>query len=569
MGYHRRGVREMFKQVRDMEAQAIDSSFIPDAVAEADGGQPAALLLEDSNYHFLLFSLWMAFPGIAAQLAGFQGSGSLGKEILCLLLSAWGCVALGWLTLIWSGMGGARLLWCFNALLSLLMGVYLRLFPDVPSLWTLLKEKAETSALSHIWWELFPYKEFLLFFAIGFAGWQFIPRGLRSKGKRSVVVMMLLWTIAQIVITRTSIQMDGNFSSWHRRMHGFLWNTGRDLGYELLGHPRQSAATFVVQDRQRHIPIGLGHAAAWVPRVLVIQVESLDYNVVHYVSPEVGATAPFLSRLANEVGYSRLNPNHTGTSGSSGADFQFFTGLRPWTPFPAFSDPWFAWQQALPAQLLRRGISTQELHGNVKDFWQRGDAYRWMSVLQFTDSQALPAVPGSRWGIPDLELFQTALRILRGLPPETPHLLHIITLTSHTPFDLVPGMGSERDQLRGTERHHYFYDPDLLANRYLRSIHYTDGAIQTFIESIPQDQEWEVIIYGDHGSGVQGDGYDSYFSGHQESVPGFIFRVSQGRILPLQLDGFPESERTSNHLEIIALHDLVASQMLGEVRKKS
>ena len=78
-----------------------------------------------------------------------------------------------------------------------------------------------------------------------------------------------------------------------------------------------------------------------------------------------------------------------------------------------------------------------------------------------------------------------------------------------------------------------------------------------------------VIVYGDHGSGVKGDGYDSFFTGHQESVPGFVFRVSKGQVLPLPLAGFPEFERYSNRLEIIALHDLVTSHLLGQTRKSS
>jgi len=272
-----------------------------------------------------------------------------------------------------------------------------------------------------------------------------------------------------------------------------------------------------------------------VDRVVIVQIESLDRDAL---TPEV---APNLLRLWNGATHGLVNTMHSSVSGSSGADFQLLTGLRPLTRTPPYRLTWDEDGSGLPAYAASKGFAFHAYHGNNRHFWNRGPFFAALGV-DFHSGELLEQTEFSRWGKADGDLFRYAAASIR----EQRRAVHfLITLSSHAPYDLVDPAAHQQSA------------PVL--TRYLESISYVDAALGDFLQQLPSDGRSLVALYGDHTSGL-------FDAAADRPVPLILGMVAGDRSLAPLASGGSEVHELAGVLELAALNRYVKDSLDASAR---
>ncbi|MDG2222604.1 MAG: sulfatase-like hydrolase/transferase [Rubripirellula sp.] len=218
--------------------------------------------------------------------------------------------------------------------------------------------------------------------------------------------------------------------------------------------------------------------------IVVIQVESLDFDVVDAISGNE-QVMPFLHDLRQQSMYYMIEPFHD--TGSSDADFSLLTSSAPNGSVAPFQVHGFPYGQSLPWVLKDLGYSTVALHGNTGAFFHRRPSYEQMgfSELYFEKELSQQGVNGDL----DDEVFRFSANLINESTVPTFHF--IITLTSHGPFRQLP---PDAERLTESSR--------TLPERYINNMRYVDRCLQAYYEQLPSDTT--ILIYGDHHSAVNG-----------------------------------------------------------------
>ncbi len=276
-------------------------------------------------------------------------------------------------------------------------------------------------------------------------------------------------------------------------------------------------------DMATHPPVQLPLDPIPVERVVLVQIESLDRDAV------TAEGTPYLFGLGQTATVALLNTMRTSVSGSSSADFQLLTGLRPRAGVPAYRLQWDRDPSGLPAYAAARGFAFHAYHGNDRHFWNRGPFFAAAGV-RFHSAESIPETEFSRWGRADGDLFRYAATAIRT---EGRAVHFLITLSTHAPYDLVQAAGSAD-----------------VKTRYLRSMAYVDAALGTFLRQLPNGQTTLVGLYSDHTSGL-------FDSAEEVPVPLILGRLAaDGTLAPLARAERPVHE-IDGTFEIAALHRFV------------
>jgi len=227
--------------------------------------------------------------------------------------------------------------------------------------------------------------------------------------------------------------------------------------------------------------------------VIMIQVESLENAVIDQKYNEQEIT-PNLNKLAASGMYFSNYYSPVGPGTTADAEFMTLNSLFSLPNTVAFVQYAYDNYTALPALLKQNGYSTYSLHGDVPSFWNRANIYpqlgyeKWFSRADYT----IPRNIGV-YDLGDKDFFEQSLPKLAAMPK--PFMATLITLTSHTPFELPDDLNT-------------FAIPDNSTltwqqKGYLKTVHYTDQAIGDFIEQLKAAGLYDnsvIFIYGDHGS---------------------------------------------------------------------
>ena len=250
-------------------------------------------------------------------------------------------------------------------------------------------------------------------------------------------------------------------------------------------------------------------------KVAIIQVESLDYDVVGL---QVGGQVvmPFLRDLSNRSMRYRITAIHK--SGSCDSDFAMLMNLNPAGDVTPYVVPGFDWCPSLAALATQGGYRSVFLHGNDYNFFNRGQAVDQMGFSQVLFREELESqfqMRSKHWGVSDEGVFSVSITLLNEDADRALHF--IITLTSHGPYHFLDPEDCE-----------LFPDPSSARQHYLNSMRYVDTQLRTYIDSLPDDTL--VVLYGDHTSHVD-YGQEPVIKGG-ERVPFLIYRVGTGKADP-------------------------------------
>jgi len=227
--------------------------------------------------------------------------------------------------------------------------------------------------------------------------------------------------------------------------------------------------------------------------LIFLQVESLE-NAVIGKKIDGQEITPRLNQLAKEGLYFSNYYAPIGPGTTADVEFSTLNSLYPLPDTAAFIQYAFNQYAALPGLLKKNGYHTYSFHGDVASFWNRANIYpqlgyeRWFDRRDYTVPRAI-----GTYDLGDKDFLQQSIPKLQSMPQ--PFMATLITLTSHSPFELPPDLEtlaiSPASPLNRLQR------------QYLQSIHYTDEAIGTFISQLKSAGLYDnslIFIFGDHGS---------------------------------------------------------------------
>ena len=122
-------------------------------------------------------------------------------------------------------------------------------------------------------------------------------------------------------------------------------------------------------------------------RLIIIQAESLDFNVLGYKVNGQPVT-PFLNRLREQSLFYRIAAARY--IGSADADFVMLSGVMPSTRIITYNIPNYPYENTLPQFLSHYGYRTAAFHGNTGNFYNRRNAFKKMkfSEIHFREEMA-------------------------------------------------------------------------------------------------------------------------------------------------------------------------------------
>lgn len=229
--------------------------------------------------------------------------------------------------------------------------------------------------------------------------------------------------------------------------------------------------------------------------IIIIQIESLENAVINKKINGQEIT-PNLNRLAREGRYFNNYYSEVGPGNTADAEFTVLNSLYPLTKNVAFIDYAKNKYFSLPKLLKQSGYRNYVLHGDVSTFWNRSNIYPnlgyeyWIEKNDYKPSRSIGNGPSD---LGDEDFFIQSAEKLDSFVP--PFLATLITLSSHTPFELPADIQAlslgNIDNLDNTQKN------------YLQSINYTDRSLGKFMEKFKESKLYDdslFVIYGDHQS---------------------------------------------------------------------
>jgi lipoteichoic acid synthase len=231
--------------------------------------------------------------------------------------------------------------------------------------------------------------------------------------------------------------------------------------------------------------------------VFIIQVESLQEFVVNR-KVNGNEITPNLNALLRESAYFNHVYQQIGAGNTSDAEWLMHTSLYPEGMDPTVNIIDGSDFPSLVRTLKKNGYGASTYHADDITYWSRDKLYPALGFDYVFTSLEIPNEKEIGFGPADEVLFDF---VTEQLPKqlENHHRVYsnIITLTSHTPFE----MPEEFEYLNLPKEY-----KDTYVGNYLQSVRYTDEQIGKFIESLKQMGIYEdsiLLIYGDH-SGIHG-----------------------------------------------------------------
>jgi lipoteichoic acid synthase len=231
--------------------------------------------------------------------------------------------------------------------------------------------------------------------------------------------------------------------------------------------------------------------------VFIIQVESLqEFTINKRINGQ--EITPNLNRLLKESAYFDNVYQQIGAGNTSDAEWLMHTSLYPEGMDPTVNTlegteiPSLAWT------LKKQGYGAATYHADDITYWSRDKLYPALGFDYVYTSNEIPNQKEIGFGPADEVLFNFVEdQLAKQLKTHDRMYSNIITLTSHTPFE----MPEEYEFLDLPENY-----KDTYVGNYFHSVRYTDEQIGLFINELKRLDIYDesvILIFGDH-SGLHG-----------------------------------------------------------------
>lgn len=263
--------------------------------------------------------------------------------------------------------------------------------------------------------------------------------------------------------------------------------------------PEQAAAADIEKlrkaDRGARIG-GIKYGQYKGKNVIVVQVEALQDFVINK-SYNGQVITPNLNKLVKQSWYF---PNtYAQVSAGNTVDAEFAVNASMYPPATGAASVDYADREipGLPRLLRAQGYDAVTMHANDARFWNRRELYPALGFRQWWDKSYFKD-RDKMWRASDQAYFAASEKILGSEEASgTPFYAFLITMSSHTPFNLVP-KARRPVQMSAS-------DYKTMSGLYVGAISYTDLAIGEFVDSLHSSGLWDnsiVVIYGDHAANL-------------------------------------------------------------------
>jgi lipoteichoic acid synthase len=222
------------------------------------------------------------------------------------------------------------------------------------------------------------------------------------------------------------------------------------------------------------------------PIIVMIQVESLDGNIIRY-KHNGDYVAPYLRQLAYQNIYYPYTLVYRYAGGSSDTEIAVLNGIEPFEDFPMTYLKTYNYPNSLPKMMGKDRYNSFGFHGNNGRFYNRNYAYKMMGFSDFFAMHDM-RLTEKGWGATDEDVFEYVCN--KMMSQENATLYYIVTMSSHEPYNNV------RNYYH-TKKFEKVKSPIL--RRYFDSISYVDKVLSDFIPFVKNRYDnVYIIIYGDH-----------------------------------------------------------------------
>lgn len=335
-----------------------------------------------------------------------------------------------------------------------------------------------------------------------------LRRGVRANKRALLLALALLPT--QLLLGNLLLDTPSPRELFERSTGGFaaVYGVGSLYLFEIYNYHYLPDDTPEPAGGESGGEVSLGEEAAVAeePNLVVIQVESLDAEILDfaYRGTEV---SPFLNRMKEQHLYAE-NFYAQHINGSFDAEFSFLTSLYPLNKSYAFKNNDMSRFDSLVHVLDENGYETLAFHANDGEFFHRNKAYeemgfdRFYSREDFDERRTVFEEGRSYFGLNDYDFLLQSIDYIEAAP--RPFFAFLITVTSHTVFDLYPP----------SEQREEFADVSpILTRDYFNSVSFLDRALEMFfsqMETRGLAEDTVFLLYSDHGAAVESELYSSY-----------------------------------------------------------
>jgi hypothetical protein len=267
-------------------------------------------------------------------------------------------------------------------------------------------------------------------------------------------------------------------------------------------------------------------------RLVILQAESLDFNILGHKIDGVAVT-PFLNHLRDISMFYRVRALHF--NGSSDADFVAMNAVACSKHENTYMIPGYPYENTTPQLLARCGFVTSSFHGHSGLFYRRRAAFEQMGFDNIFFREELERPPYGlkvdRWGVCDKDLLVLSALKLRDSKSPTCHF--IITLTTHTPYTMLPPSEWE-----------IYPNPSSTLEHYMNNMRYLDNCLRDYFTALGSGTT--IMLYADHPTeqgSTDGD-FTPDRSDGREFIPCFIYdtdrdlsKLQKTRKNPIRRDG--------------------------------
>jgi len=230
--------------------------------------------------------------------------------------------------------------------------------------------------------------------------------------------------------------------------------------------------------------------------IIVVQVEALQDFVMNR-SYDGQVITPNINKIAAQSWYF---PNtYAQVSAGNTVDAEFAVNASLYPPTTGAASVEYASYEipGLPRLLRAQGYDAVTMHANDARFWNRRELYPALGFRRYWDKSFFQD-RDKMWRASDQAFFKYSMQPLRAEQSKnSPFYAFLITMSSHTAFDLVP-KARRPVQMSAS-------DYKTLSGLYVGAISYTDGAIGEFVTSLKASGLWDnsiVVFYGDHSANL-------------------------------------------------------------------
>jgi len=398
-----------------------------------------------------------------------------------------------------------RAVWLFNLLISavfFIVTLYIRYYSTIPSYYD-LQQLTQTGSVSNTVTMLATPWDFLFFLDAVLV--VFIARRWKKPVKPLAMKYVAVGMSAICAVTIVyALQKPIIDVSYFAKENGFLQSQIAQLYNRSTETAHASSSKLSAKELEelkgnKYVEVNEheGFGVAEGRHLFVIQVESLQNFVIgrNLNGQEI---TPNLNDLLDESAYFSNVFQQVGAGTTSDAEWMVNTGLYPQGMIPTANSLTGKEAPSLARTLKKQGYGSATYHADDVTFWNRDVLYPVLGYEEIFSIEEIPNIKQVGFGPADEVLFDFAANELpRQLEAYERIYANIVTVTSHTPFELPDDM--QHLDLPAE------YEGMYIGN-YLQSIHYADKQIGGFIQALKEQGIYDeslIAIFGDH-SGMHG-----------------------------------------------------------------